>query len=335
MSRPSGGGGGGGGGGGSGSYSYGGGGSGGGYSGGSGGGSGGGADYGSFMQQGFAQAMGMAAAQAAWERQKLVAERQARIMRTIKTAAKRLEAADQARKDGDIRLAVRTYTTVAATRPPNQSSLAAQVRLTELADEVLRQLERIESSLEGTSLADSPNSSNSPNSSANRLSDEAIRTAFEQYGELLFQYGEVPEVKQQLISHVARQRAKPAFAEVLNEPMAKQLLEVAETHMKQNDRCCAYWSYQDAARLDPAPSALEAAKKFEALREDAQVIADAQTCRELRWCHSAYSRAITLAKTNQGGRAREIFGEILKRAPEDTVVYREALAQYKTLRHVD
>ena len=73
----------------------------------------------------------------------------------------------------------------------------------------------------------------------------------------------------------------------------------------------------------PAPSAVQAGFRFAELAEDPQVVASAQACRELKWCHQAYVRAERLL-SGKPEAANEIFAEIVRRAPEDSEVYRAA-----------
>jgi hypothetical protein len=154
--------------------------------------------------------------------------------------------------------------------------------------------------------------------------------AFEDYDEIQAKYANVPAAKRAITAHVARQRRQPQYAAVLNEERAKQLLELAQRHEQCEELCCAYWVYQEAARLVPAPSALQARQRFDGLAADPEVIRSAQVCRELRWCHSAFERAEMLVKVKPES-ARDLYGEILRRAPEDSEVHRAARAEYEAL----
>ena len=323
------------------------------------------------MQQQWMTAAGLqAAAASAWaDAFRAAQERQARLLRNAATDANRLEAADQARKAGDLRVASMIYAKLAVARPANDSSLVAQDRLSELADEARGKLREVDAMLGGGAVVPPvgspgakgplpplwddvpppskpagkdppPPGSASRNLPASRVlttasPPEAIVQAFQRYDRLLFQYGEVPQVKRELAAHVARQRHKPEFAEVLDEPEASRLLEIARQREKDEERCCAYWVYVEAARLAPAPSGRQAEARRDEMKNDPQLLAAAETCRQLQWCHGAYVRAADLAKANKASQARYLFGQILKRAPEESSVYRAALSQYQALRYLD
>jgi hypothetical protein len=150
-----------------------------------------------------------------------------------------------------------------------------------------------------------------------------IIALFRQYDRLVNTYGQVPGVGSQIKAHVAKLRRQPDNASALNEPAAGKLWELGQQHEREDQLCCAYWAYKDAAKLAPAPSAVLARLRFAELAEDPQVVASAETCRELKWCHQAYVRAERLlsAKPEVAG---EIYAEIVKRAPADSEVYRAA-----------
>jgi hypothetical protein len=166
--------------------------------------------------------------------------------------------------------------------------------------------------------------------SAGPISDERVFEAFQAYEEIAANYASVPALRREIAAHVARQRRQPEYAAVLKEPQAKRLLEQAGDHEQRQELCCAYWVYRDAARLAPAPSALQARKRFDALAADLETVRAAETCRELRWCHQAFQRAGMLAKVTPDA-AQRVYREILNRAPEDSEVYRAASAEYEAL----
>ena len=118
-------------------------------------------------------------------------------------------------------------------------------------------------------------------------------------------------------------RRQPEYASVLNELAAKSLWELGQEHERDDQLCCAYWVYKRAAELTPAPSAVLAKNRFAELDKDPQVVASAEKCRTLQWCHQAYLRADRLLELKPE-RATELFAEIVSRAPKDSEVYREA-----------
>ena len=81
-----------------------------------------------------------------------------------------------------------------------------------------------------------------------------------------------------------------------------------------------------AAELVPAPSAQLAGKRFAEMKEDPDILALVKVCRELQWCHATYLRAEQLAEKGSG-RARQLFEQIVQRAPNDSEVYRAALSR--------
>jgi hypothetical protein len=251
----------------------------------------------------------------------------ARLMREIANAAQRLQAGDRAYQEGDVRLAGRIYVGLAGSRRPDPITLQARERLTRLAHMAREELDQVDAKLvptprmpDGSAHAPSPDP----------LPADRVQEAFQDYDEILAKYANVPLAKREITAHVARQRRQPQYAAVLNEQRASQLLELAQHHEQCEELCCAYWVYQDAARLVPAPSALEARARFDCLAADPELIRSAQVCRELRWCHSAFERAEMLVKVKPET-ARDLYGEILRRAPEDSEIHRAARAKYKAL----
>jgi hypothetical protein len=267
------------------------------------------------------QAMRRAQLQAAAEAQA------ARVLRQMADAAQRLQAADRAYHEGDIRLASRIYVRLAGSRRPDPITLQARDRLTRLAQMAREELGEIDARLVPAALMPD-GSAHAPNPGP--LPPDRVCEAFQDYEEILAKYAGVPAAKREITAHVARQRRQPQYAAVLNEDRAKQLLELAQSHEQCEELCCAYWVYQQAARLVPAPSALRAQERFDALAADPELIRSAEVCRELRWCHSAFERAEMLVKLRPES-ARNLFGEILRRAPEDSEIHRAARAEYEAL----
>jgi hypothetical protein len=267
------------------------------------------------------EAMRRAQLQAAAEAQ------MARLLREVSAAAQRLEIGDRAYQQGDIRLASGIYVRLAGSHPPNPITLQARDRLTSLAQEARDKLGEIDASLVPTA-APADGSAHAPYSGP--LPADKVVEAFQAYDEVVAKYAGVPAAKRELAAHVTKQRKKPEYAAVLNEAQAKRLLELAQGHAERQELCCAYWVYQDAARLVPAPSALQARERFAALGADPETVRAAETCRELRWCHKAFQRAEMLAKLKPEN-ARRVYGEILSRAPADSEIYRAARAEYNAL----
>jgi len=158
----------------------------------------------------------------------------------------------------------------------------------------------------------------------------AIESAFREYENLSRKYAYVPAAGDKIAFHVKKQRQVPEFSEVLNEPEAIALLGMARQHESQNQLCCAYLAYESAVRLVPAPSAVQAGQRLAQLRKDPDVVASAEACSELQWCHKTFRHAETLAEVSPK-RARELFSKIVRRAPSDTQVHRAARKRLQQL----
>jgi hypothetical protein len=254
---------------------------------------------------------------------------QSELFRREAGAAQRLAAADRAYQEGNVRLATAIYVRLAGSKPAGPSTATARERLAKLAEEARQKLKAVDARLVPEAVTpEAGKSANSP--TPTRLAPETILQAFEDYDEIASQYGKVPEVKRELASHISRQRRKAEYAAVLNETQAKELWEMGQRHERDDQACCAYWAYEQAARLVPAESALRAKWRFEAMKLDPNVVEAAKTCRELRRCHEVYHRATMMAKVKPE-RAKELYAEILRRAPADSAIYRTAQADLDAL----
>ncbi len=291
--------------------------------------------------------------------------RQQSLLRKATTDAKRLEAADQCRDQGDVRVAGMIYVRLALRRPPNATTETAKKRLADLQAEARQKIEELDRVVAGgeavkpdenqasvttgptiasdakktpDKTADKPEAKDAPDKvadqsagqpAAGQADDDAggrIVAIFRQYDKLILKYGELPVVGPEIKGHVAKLRHQPEYAVILNEPAAVALLRTARRYEHDHHVCCAYWTYKQAAELVPAPSAVLASDRFDELSKDPEVVASAETCRELKWCHQAYLRAEQLLKARPE-RAKEVFAEIVRRAPEDSEVYRAAKRQ--------
>jgi len=251
----------------------------------------------------------------------------ARMLRELATDAQRLAGGDRAYQQGDISVASGIYVRLAGSRRPNPITLQARERLNGLAQEARNRLRAVDAMLlPATVSADDSALTSEPRP----IPADKVIQAFQDYEDIVTKYDGVPAVKREIASHVARQRQNPEYAAVLNEAEAKQLLELAREHEQRQELCCAYWVYRDAARLNPAPSALQARERFNTLAKDPETVRAAEICRELRWCHKAFQHAEMLAKVTPE-KARRVYGEILDRAPEDSEIYRAARAEYDAL----
>jgi hypothetical protein len=275
--------------------------------------------------------------------------RQARAIQKADTDAKRLAAADQTLARGDVRVACLIYARVASARPLNPSSEAAKLKISELQSEAKKKLEELDSQLMSSerSLAiggASPGKAVTvriaemvrgeaesardvfvalSEDAASSVQKDRVLSIFREYDRLVDTYGDLPGVGSQIRGHVTRLRRQPEYASVLNESAAAKLWEAGQSHERDDQLCCAYWVYKRAAELAPAPSAMLARFRFTEMEQDPKVVAAAETCRELKWCHQAYLRAERLQDVKPE-KAAEVFAEIVRRAPEDSEVYRAA-----------
>jgi hypothetical protein len=255
---------------------------------------------------------------AAQERQARAAEaavlaRQQRLWKKARSTAALLATADAAYKEGRILAASKIYCRMASGRPPNGFSVAARQRLDRLAEDARGKLGEVDAKL-----------------SQQEMAPDLIEAVFDEYSRLSKDYGGVPAVRREIRSHVARQRRRPEYAKVLNEPEAEALWESAQEHEARDHPCCAYWIYQRAARLTPAPSGERALKQLTKMNEDPRLVAAAELCRRLQECHGLFSRAERVIKANPA-RARELFRQIVDRAPEDSEVHLAARRQIRQM----
>lgn len=255
--------------------------------------------------------------------------RRQRLMRKERTEPRQLAAADQALQDGDLRLACMIYVQLAVARPPSAVTQEAKQRIFELQQQARSELREVDATLADESSAASTIPGLKPVLSDRELA-ERVPKAFQAYDDLARKYADVPVVGEEIARHVVKQRSRPAYAGVLNETNAKALWELGQRYEEDDHQCCAYLIYEHAAELMPAPSARLARKRLAQMEEDPRIMASVETCRELQWCHETYLRAEQLAKTTPS-RAQAMFEEIVRRAPKDSEVYREALKQIEEL----
>jgi len=250
--------------------------------------------------------------------------RAAALMREAEKNAARAEArlavADQLRSEGEITTAAQIYVRLAVNKRSKEHADAARKRVAELKEEAQHELEQVDTQLAG--LANS-------GSDADRA--QQIRDAFELYDQVVRRYGRLPGAGAKVRHHVAVQRAKPQYAAVLNEPIAKKFWDAAQEHESKEQLCCAFILYEKSQPLLPAPSAKQSRKRLAELVKDPANIEAAQKCRDLRWCHETYARADRVVKL-QPSRAKELFHKVLERSPHDSEIH---VATAKKLKELD
>lgn len=242
-----------------------------------------------------------------------------------------MAAADSSAARGDIRAAGVIYARLASRRPPNASSQTASLRLNQLRKDAQTKLDEIDLQLNsgGVYISIGDNASlGTSDASVDALAgiSQNILDAFRKYEDLIDQYGGLPGIGPKIEAHVAKLRRQPANAAVLNEAPARKMWDQGQQHEHNDQLCCAYWVYKEAAKLKPAPSASLAADRLAELEHDVQVVTAAETCRELKWCHGTYRLAEQLLSARPE-RAKELFAAIVARAPQDSEVYQAAKKQ--------
>jgi hypothetical protein len=240
-------------------------------------------------------AAAFAAQRAAWERREAAAER----IRKAKNNQERMVYAAQARKEGKPRLAATLYLRVALSRPKDKNNAAAKAALKEMAVEGRAEMRK------GDEL----------------LAQNQIAEGFEKLDYLAWAYEDVPEFNQEIKDHVQRLHQQSQYQAVLNEKPAADMLAHAQKQEQDGQRCCAYLTYEQAAQLVPAPSALAAAERFEAMQKDPEIVAEAKECQTLSECHHLFHRAQLVEKTLPD-QAQSLLQEILAKSPRDSEVYR-------------
>jgi hypothetical protein len=244
-------------------------------------------------------------------------------------AAAVLEMADRLRDRGDIRMAVRLYVRLIHAKLTDESMAAARGRLDALANKARKEMAKVDKSLSGKQPSAGDLFAVRHSAAAQRDIDAwqaTVAAAFNDYRRIVDRYKDLPGLGSELRAHINRQRHRSQFAVVLNEPEAKALLDAGEEHEAEGHQCCAYWVYRQALQLAPAPSAVKAQERFEELKKVPNIVALAEACREMQRCHQIYARGERVLPANPT-RARELFAEVVRRAPADSEVYRAAERQ--------
>jgi hypothetical protein len=270
----------------------------------------------------------VAAQKAAAARAAAVA-RQMELWKNAQNSTLRLAAADKARARGDILLAARIYNSLARSQAKNAAGKAARQKLAGLAEEARRKLAQTDSTLETVGREMSPSDWRYTDHWSADL-QQTVMAAFREYETIVDNYGAVASVKRELEVHLTRQRRHPEYSTVLNEPEAEALLQLARQHEEEDQQCCAYWVYEEAAKLEPAPSARVAARRYAEMNRNAETVAAAEQCRQLQWCHRKYKVADQLVD-HRPDDAREWFTKIADLSPPDTEIHQAAQSRLAEL----
>lgn len=233
-------------------------------------------------------------------------------------------------ENGDLVVAARLYASVARSRPKTEMTEKAKDCLEILAQEARQKITEIDSKLNEHGRAISPSDWGMQESWPEGW-QETVTRAFQEYDQVVDDYRAVPAVKKELSLHVSQQRRRPEYAMALNEPEAKTLWDLAVQHEEEDHACCAYWVYEQASKLVPAPSAKRAAKRLAEMQKDPEILAAAKRCRELQWCHRTYRLAENLERSDPE-RAKNLFAQIVDRSPKDSEVHIAAQKQIGDIR---
>ena len=254
---------------------------------------------------------------------------------------RKLSAADQTAKKGDLQVASIIYVRLAANRSNPVVAAAARSRLNYLKNLGRKKLEKIDTEFDEvfSNLHTSPTTGESPRDivSASEADlgaqNKLVLEKFDEFDKLRRDYQFVPQISREIKSHILRQRANPKFAAILNEPDAKALWQLGRQHERKKQICCAFLVYEKAENLMPAASAILAKNRLAKLKQNKRVVASAERCRKLEWCHLTYVRAEQLIKVKPV-RAREMFFQVVRRSPPDSRIHQEALQQIETIDRV-
>jgi tetratricopeptide (TPR) repeat protein len=244
-----------------------------------------------------AMAAAWAAQRAAWLRREAIAE----AIHRAKNNQQRMGYAATARKEGKMRLAATMYLRVALGRPKDKNNPAAKAALKDMAKQGRAEMKK------GDEL----------------LAQNKIVEAFEKLDYLAWAYEEVPVANHEIAEHVAKLHRDPRYQSVLNEPPAADLIAEAQKQEQEGSRCCAYWTYEEAAKLTPAPSAIKAAERLEAMNHDPKLVAEAKECRIIQECQDTFHSAELMEKSLPE-KSESLFKQILEKSPRDSEVYRDA-----------
>jgi tetratricopeptide (TPR) repeat protein len=235
------------------------------------------------------------AAKAAWEAR----EARAEALRRAKNAEQQFAGAIKAQKEGKISLAATLYMRLALARPKNRHSAEAKQALAAMANEGRAQMKQADELLQ----------------------KGEIEEAFKQLDSLVVSYDNVPRFNHEVAGHVQKLHSDPKYKAVLNEPRAAALVDEGQRSEAAGETCCAFMAYEQAVKLLPAASAKLAEERYNAMKQDPQIVAEAESCRKVRECLRMFHTAELLEKTSPY-KAEELFKKILARSPASSEVHR-------------
>lgn len=122
--------------------------------------------------------------------------------------------------------------------------------------------------------------------------------------------------------------------EVLYQPHALRLVNVARACEREDQACCAYLLYVEAAELKPSAAARIARKKVQAMDQDQELMAEVRNCRKIRNCQEKFDKAVHHAtkKSKQSRKlALRLLKDIITEAPQDSTVKKAAATELAKL----
>jgi hypothetical protein len=253
--------------------------------------------------------------------------REAALAKAITTGNTLWQLAQDADKEGDLRVASRFYQRLALTRPQTAFNGKAQGRLREIQRAAAAKLQALDDELANLKLP----KSDPTGLQLAKLDAAAVASTFELLDALALEYAGVVTVEDKIEARIKRLRKDAKFAEILQEPAAAELWMLGQEFEAKSEACCALLVYEQAAEQAPAPSARLARERLMTLQADAAVVAAARQCQVLQQCHETYRRAQIALKANPD-RAREYLRDIVESAPPDSTIYREARMQIAMLK---
>lgn len=272
-----------------------------------------------------------AAAQAA-------ASREAAARKKAAQSQNMWQVAQQAEAEGDVQVAARMYRRIATRQPPTDLNKAASARLGAIRAEALERFESLASDLTGqkeSDESDQDSQGNEPRRPAAlkrvQTNPKVVRDAFKKMDDLATEFAGVVTVEEELVDRIEKLRKEPRYAKILLEPDAAELVRFGRDYEEKGHLCCAMLVYEEAAAMTPAPSAEWAKTRFKEMQADSGLVAAAQECRRLQWCHAYFQRAQAIMPYRKE-KAIEYFARICELAPAESPVHqasREHLAKLR------
>ncbi len=249
------------------------------------------------------------------------------LAKAVNTGRTLWQLAQDADKEGDLRLASRLYERLALTRPITTFNGSAQKRLREIQRAAAAELQSIDDELANLKLP----KSDPTGLALAKLDAAAVTVQFELLDLLALEYAGVATVEDKINDRIKRLRKDAKFAEILQEPTAAELWKLGQEYEAKGEACCALIVYEQGAAQAPAPSARLARQRLTELNANQAVVAAAQRCQLLQHCHETYRKAQVAIKANPE-RARQYLREIVESAPSDSKIYQDARMQIAMLK---